>query len=382
MISVKHSKALLEHARVRLVIATLLPVMVAVPLSFVLTDDQAAIALMCLLMCVVTVALYLALIPAMVTAVASFLCFNFFFTAPRFTLIIDEVNDGLLAVTLLIVAVLIGLQTQQWRRRMSADARLQSELAEVKHQREQELLRTALMSSLSHDLNTPLATMIGATSTVRDLRDDLSIEQQNELLDSVIAEARRLERYVRNLLHMTRLGHGDLSLNRQDIAVSELINSVLERARGAWPGCTLVTHLPEPSPTIEVHPALIGQALFNIIDNAIKFSGNQAPVNINVRFEQGDVVIDVIDQGPGIPEAERESAFDFFNTLGRGDHHSAGEGLGLAIAKGMVGAHGGSLTILDALSELKGACVRVRLPATTPSASTTRVRHGQNTDHR
>lgn len=381
MSSASHLGRFLELTGVRLGIAALLPMVVAAPLSLVLTDDQAAIALMCLLLCVVTVALYLSLMPAMVAGIASFLCFNFFFTAPRFTLIIDELNDGLLAVTLLVVAVVIGLQTQQWRQRMAADARLQTELAEVTHQREQELLRSALMSSLSHDLNTPLATMIGATSTVRDLRDDLSIEQQNELLDSVIAEARRLERYVRNLLHMTRLGHGDLSLDRQDIALTELVDSVLERVRGTWPGCHLETHLPEPSPSIEVHPALIGQALFNIIDNAIKFSGNQAPVNINARFEQGDVVIDIIDQGPGIPEAEREAAFDFFNTLGRGDHHSAGEGLGLAIAKGMVGAHGGSLTILDAVSVPKGTCVRLRLPATKASTLKTRETHGQNTDH-
>ncbi|WP_167855979.1 sensor histidine kinase [Natronospirillum operosum] len=368
---------------VEYVVATVLPILVASMLYWVLTEAQYPIALMALLLCSVWSATYGSLGSALVAASVSFLSFNFFFTAPQFTLVMDDLNDWALAITLLIVAALIGLQTEQLRRKLIDDAQARAEIERITHEKDRELLRTALMSSLSHDLKTPLATMIGATSSVRELRDDLTPAEQDELLDSVLSEARRLDRYIRNLLDMTRLGHGDLSLDRQEIALADLLASVAQRVKKAWPGCDLRVRATEASYIVEVHPALVGQALFNLVDNAVKFSGVEKPVFINTRFDEGDVVIDIVDHGPGIPEADRDAAFDFFNTLGRGDHHAAGEGLGLAIAKGMISAHGGSIMIMDPVSISRGTCVRIRLPA---SASTLpdhdrQESHGPHSDH-
>jgi len=365
------------------VAALLLPIIVATLLFWLLEEAQYPIALMALLLCSVWSAIYGSLGKALVTASISFLSYNFFFTTPTFTLIMDDLNDWALALTLLIVAVVIGLQTEQLRRKLNEEFNFRAELDRITHEKDRELLRNSLMSSLSHDLKTPLATMIGATSSVRELKDDLTQAEQDELLDSVLTEARRLDRYIRNLLDMTRLGYGDLSLDRQEIELSDLLASVTKRVESAWPGCDVRVRASQTSYIIEVHPALVGQALFNLIDNAVKFSGVDKPVFINTRFDDGDVIIDIVDQGPGIPEADRKSAFDFFNTLGRGDHHAAGEGLGLAIAKGMISAHGGSIMIMNSVSTNQGTCVRVRLPSSASALTNQNPQenHGPHSDH-
>ncbi|MDO9476426.1 MAG: ATP-binding protein [Pseudohongiella sp.] len=299
---------------------------------------------------------------AMLCGLTSALCFNYFLTEPRYSFVMTELNDVLIALVFLIVSMLIGHQTDLLRRRIDAQANTERELARARADKDRELLRTALTSSLSHDLKTPLATIVGAGSTLLDLRQDLTEQDQVELIKSMLEESRRLEKYIQNLLDMTRLGYGDLPIDRQSIDLSEIINVVRKRIMRAWPNARLEVSLPESLSQLTVHPALLEQAIYNLVDNAVKFNGPGESVSINARQSDDAIVIDIVDHGPGIPMVNRETAFDFFENFGRGDQHQAGEGLGLAIAKGMIGAHGGKLMILDTLNGDSGTCMRIELP--------------------
>ena len=228
---------------------------------------------------------------------------------------------------------------------------------------EQEHLRSALLSSVSHDLKTPLASMIGAASTLRELAADLNEDNKNDLLDSVLEEARRLEGYIQNLLDMTRLGQGELSLSREWISIDEIIHVVIRRANTIRGKRLIDVQLDEGLPLIYVHPALIEQAIFNVLENATKFSPVDSTIAIKVTLAEPNLQIDVIDEGPGIPPDQRDKVFDMFHSVSRGDYQNAGTGLGLAICQGMLGAHGGraEVVVLNP-GEDKGACIRLFIP--------------------
>lgn len=346
----------------RALIAVCAPLIFSLLLVFLLPTMAYAISLLLFLLLVTVFATRADLSSAMICGLISALCFNYFFTEPRYSLVMTELYDVLTAVVFLTVSMLIGHQTDLLRRRIDTQAGIERELARTRADKDRELLRSALTSSLSHDLKTPLATMIGAGSSLLDLRKDLSEEDQIELITSIVEEARRLDKYIQNLLDMTRLGYGDLPIDRQTISLSEIIHVVKKRILRTWPDARLDISMPDTLSQLTVHPALLEQAIYNLVDNAVKFNTPGESVLINARQSDNAIVIDIIDHGPGIPVGNRDAAFDFFETLGRGDQHQAGEGLGLAIAKGMIGAHGGKLMILDTLSGETGTCMRIELP--------------------
>lgn len=340
------------------------PLLLAMVLVFLLPTIAYSIPLLLFLLLVTVFATRADLVSAVICGLISALCFNYFFTEPRYSFVMTELYDVVTALVFVTVSILIGHQTDLLRRRIDREASIGRELARARADKDRELLRSALTSSLSHDLKTPLATMIGAGSSLIELRKDLSEQDQQELIKSIVAEARRLDKYIQNLLDMTRLGYGDLSIDRQSISLSEIIHVVRKRILRAWPDAVLEISLPDTLSQLTVHPALLEQAIYNLVDNAVKFNKPGEPVLIAARQSDKAIVIDIVDHGPGIPENERETAFDFFETLGRGDQHQAGEGLGLAIAKGMIGAHGGKVMILDTLSGESGTCIRIELPVT------------------
>jgi two-component system sensor histidine kinase KdpD len=242
---------------------------------------------------------------------------------------------------------------------------LATSLEQAKVAEETERLRSALLSSVSHDLRTPLASMIGAASSLRTLDEALSREDRRELLDSVISEGERLNRYIQNLLDMTRLGHGALKLERDWIGVDDILNSALRRTRELVRGCQLVRNVDPSLPLLYVHPALIEQALVNVIENAAKFSPPGGEVRVLAMREGGELQITVSDEGPGIPPEQRKKVFDMFFTGGEGDRGKYGSGLGLAICSGMVGAHGGRIEALPGPGG-RGTCIAIHLPLIEP----------------
>ena len=243
-------------------------------------------------------------------------------------------------------------------------ARLTSELEGARVQGETERLRNALLSSVSHDLRSPLASMIGAAGTLLSYSEQLPQSERKELLEAILGEGQRLDRYIQNLLDMTRLGHGTLKLNRDWTDAGEIVAASVSRLRKLFPDLRVDTDLPRDTVLLFVHPALIEQALFNILENAARFSPSGEAVRVAVRVAGDRVFFDVVDRGPGIPEEERARIFDMFYSVARGDRAPQGTGLGLAICRGMIGAHGGSVEALP--GDGPGTTIRISLPLPTP----------------
>ncbi len=248
--------------------------------------------------------------------------------------------------------------------------RLVTDLADARVSGESERLRSALLSSVSHDLRSPLAAMIGAAESLQHYGDAMDAKDRRDLLDTIHLEGERLDRYIQNLLDMTRLGHGGLSLNRDWIGVDELIGSAVSRLQRYQPGLRFDLRIAPKLEPLWVHPALLEQALFNVLENAAKFSPPGEPITVVAGDVDGALRIDVIDRGPGIPEDERKRIFDMFFSVERGDRGRQGTGLGLAITQGMVGAHGGSVEALPGRvvdgHGRRGTQIRITLPRMSP----------------
>jgi two-component system sensor histidine kinase KdpD len=245
--------------------------------------------------------------------------------------------------------------------------RLVADLQAERLASETERLRSALLSSVSHDLRTPLAGIIGAAESLESYGAAMDEADRRSLLDTVREEGQRLDRYIQNLLDMTRLGQGGLTLQRDWIGVDELVGSAIARMQRYRTHAHFRVDVAEGIGPIRVHPALVEQALFNVIDNAAKFSPPDAVVAIAARRIAGESMkidalqIDISDRGPGIPEEERSRIFEMFYSAGRGDRGRSGTGLGLAICRGMIEAHGGEVEVL-AGSDGVGTTMRITLP--------------------
>ncbi|MGE6333178.1 sensor histidine kinase, partial [Stenotrophomonas sp. NPDC077659] len=244
--------------------------------------------------------------------------------------------------------------------------RLVAELEQAHVSNETERLRSALLSSVSHDLRSPLAAMIGSAGSLASYGKAMDVTDRRALLDTILVEGERLDRYIQNLLDMTRLGHEGLTINRDWIGVDELIGSAARRLQRYQPTVPLELDIPATLAPIWVHPALVEQAVFNVMENAAKFSPPDAPVQVQARELDGQLRIDVIDAGPGIPDDERAHIFDMFYSVERGDRGRHGTGLGLTICQGMIGAHGGSVQALPG-RDGRGTLIRITLPLLEPA---------------
>ncbi|WP_263263093.1 sensor histidine kinase KdpD [Pseudomonas sp. RIT-PI-S] len=242
-----------------------------------------------------------------------------------------------------------------------ARADLAQDLEAARLHGETEQLRSALLASVSHDLRTPLTAMRGSIDSLLALGEAFSPADRTELLEGTRDEAERLDRYIQNLLDMTRLGHGALKLSRDWVAPGDIVASAVGRLRSVLSSLRLTLAVPDGLPLLYVHAALIEQALVNVVENAARFSPPAGRLNIQVTAEAQQVVFAVSDEGPGIPEAEREKIFDMFYTAARGDRGGQGTGLGLAICQGMVGAHGGRVAVGPGI-EGRGTCIALVLP--------------------
>ena len=242
-----------------------------------------------------------------------------------------------------------------------ARTRLTEALESARRTGETEQLRSALLASVSHDLRSPLASIVGSAESLTLYQEALSLEDKHELASGILQEGKRLDRYIQNLLDMTRLGHGTLQINRDWISAAEIVGSATLRLRKQLPKLLIEIDVPASLPPLYVHPALIEQALFNVLENGAHYTPEDKSLRIVARVNEGKIEIDVIDQGPGIPEDQRQRIFDIFYSLERGDRGRQGTGMGLTICQGMVGAHGGTVEAF-AGPENVGTIVRISLP--------------------
>ncbi|OOG14278.1 sensor histidine kinase KdpD [Pseudomonas sp. C9] len=242
-----------------------------------------------------------------------------------------------------------------------ARAQLAEDLEAARLHGETEQLRSALLASVSHDLRTPLTSMRGSIDSLLALGEAIPLEDRQELLEGTRDEAERLDRYIQNLLDMTRLGHGALKLARDWVSPADIVGSSLNRLRAVLTPLQVSTEVPAELPLLFVHAALIEQALVNVLENAARFSPAHGRLQLRAGADDSELFFSVSDEGPGIPQEERAKIFDMFYTAARGDRGGQGTGLGLAICQGMVGAHGGRISVGDGIDG-RGTCITLHLP--------------------
>lgn len=226
---------------------------------------------------------------------------------------------------------------------------------------ERERLRSALLSSLSHDLRTPLVSIMGAASSIVALDDALDPQSRRDLAQTIQDEAERLNRFVQNLLDMTRLGSGGLKPRVDWTELGDVIAAAMARARHLARARALKAMTDAPMPLLRLDAVLMEQVFFNLIDNACKYAPAGTTVTVRAVRAPDHVAVAVIDQGPGIPQKDRERVFDMFTRVGLADSQAAGTGLGLAICRGIVEAHGGTIRVESGPGGV-GTAIVVRLP--------------------
>ncbi|HTR57541.1 MAG TPA: sensor histidine kinase KdpD [Casimicrobiaceae bacterium] len=240
---------------------------------------------------------------------------------------------------------------------------LAAEAAEMARKAETESMRNSLLNAISHDLRTPLAVLVGASSSLVTDAERLSDPAKRELAVTIHEEAKRMSTLVGNLLDMARLESGAVELARQWTPLEEIVGSVLSRLTPMLADHPVSVALPADLPLINVDPVLIEQVFANLLENAVKYTPPGTPIEISARRPAGRIAVEVADSGPGIPPGEETKLFDKFYRLQR-EAAQSGVGLGLAICKAIIAAHGG--TISAANRATGGAIFRFELPAGEP----------------
>jgi len=236
-------------------------------------------------------------------------------------------------------------------------AMLAEEAGRARHEMEAEQLRSSLLSSVSHDLRTPLAVITGAASTLLQQPAALDTATQLDLTQSILEEAERLNRLIRNLLDMTRLESGVIQVRKEWSALEEVIGSALDRLEPRLAGRELRVALPRELPLVPFDAVLIEQVLVNLLENAAKYS--QGPIEISAAQRVGEVEVAVADRGPGVPAGQEERVFEKFHRASQ-ESDAGGVGLGLTICRAIVAAHGGRIWVHQ--REGGGAAFRFALP--------------------
>jgi two-component system sensor histidine kinase KdpD len=233
---------------------------------------------------------------------------------------------------------------------------------------ETEKLRSALLTSISHDLRTPLASILGSATSLRAYRKDMDDATQDELVLTIQDESERLNRFISNLLDMTRLESGAITPNREFVDLTDVIGSALRRASKVLSFHHVQLQIAPELPMPKLDSVLFEQVLFNLLDNAGKYAPRDTTIVLRAQREGSLVRIAVLDEGPGIPTVDLERIFDKFYRVQAVDRKLAGTGLGLAICRGFVEAMGGTIVAANR-QDRSGAVFTITFPASTDQPS-------------
>jgi two-component system sensor histidine kinase KdpD len=237
--------------------------------------------------------------------------------------------------------------------------RLAGEALEAETLRRSDAMKTAILRAVSHDLRSPLMAILASASTL--VRPDFVLDESDraELLDTVLVEAVRLDRLVGNLLDLSRLQAGAAQPEAEVVAIDDLVVEALESLDGG--GSRIEVSLPEEMPAVTVDPHQVQRALVNLLENALKYSAASEPVTVRVTSTTSEVLVRVIDRGPGVSAVESERIFSAFQR-GSGGELARGAGLGLAIAQGFAEVNGGKVWVESHAGQ--GATFVLALPVT------------------
>jgi len=243
-------------------------------------------------------------------------------------------------------------------------ARLAEQAQRAQVEIEAERLRSSLLSSVSHDLRTPLSVIKGAASALVESDAKLEPEARSDLAKTIEEEADRLNRLVRNLLDMTRLASGAIQITKEWQPIEGVVGAALERLEEQLRGREITTHLSSDTPPlVPIDGVLVEQLFINLLENAVKYTPDGSPIEISAHPDDGNLVLEVADRGPGIPPESAQKIFEKFYRLPR--ERGGGAGLGLAICRAIVEAHGGRIWAEN--REGGGACFRFTLPIAGPA---------------
>jgi two-component system sensor histidine kinase KdpD len=226
---------------------------------------------------------------------------------------------------------------------------------------EADRLRSALLTSISHDLKTPLAAILGAAGTLRDYLSSMTEEDRIDLLSTVVDESERLNRFIANLLDMTKIESGAMEPNYALHYPGDIAGSTLRRSAKILARHKTQMTMPADLPMVRVDPVLFEQVLFNLLDNAAKYAPEGSVIRIEGWADADNVIIQVSDEGPGIPPGDLDRVFDTFYRVRKGDQVRAGTGLGLSICRGFIEAMCGTITASNR-QDRSGAVFTIRLP--------------------
>jgi K+-sensing histidine kinase KdpD len=315
--------------------------------------------------------------PAILASLLGVGCFNFFFLPPVGTWTIDDPDNWVALFAFLVTAVVAGqLSARAKRRAEEAESgrreieRLYRELRDAFERashaealRQSEKLKSALLDAVTHDIRTPLTSIKASVTTLLDeargLTEDgrpimLDAESRRDMLEVIDEESDRLSRFVEGLIELARIEAGEMRLRRWWGTVDEIVATALARATALTGRHHILVQIEDDLPVVRVDARAVAEVIYTLVDNAAKYSPPGATIRIDARLDEGEMIrIAVEDEGPGVPSNLRERVFDkFFRATRDGDaaavsRQPSGTGMGLAIAQGIVEAHGGRIWIED-----------------------------------
>jgi K+-sensing histidine kinase KdpD len=324
--------------------------------------------------------------PAVVASLVGGVCFNYFFLPPVGTLNIADPHNWIALLAFLITAITAGQLSARAKRRAEEAYAAQQEVERLYHElqdsferssqakalKQSERLKSALLDAVTHDLRTPLTSIKASVTTLLDgersrergaAEGQLGNEGRREMLEVIDEEADRLDRFIEGLMELARIEAGEMHLRRKWSSLNEIIVAAMKRAEPRTRAHRVELWLDEELPAVRVDERAMSEVVYVLVENAAKYSPPASVIRVLAKGgEESSVQLVVEDQGPGIPVELRERVFDkFFRAMRDGDKSKSGTGMGLAIAKGIVEAHGGHISIEDS-SDSNGIRVVVVLP--------------------
>jgi len=294
------------------------------------------------------------ILPVLLAAVLSALTWNYFFIPPIYEFNFENKEDLFLFMMYFFIAMVNAA--------LSFKLRDRNRKLREKEEREKAIaFYNTILNSLSHELRTPIATIIGSIDAINDQDRQLSAVQRSELKHEISKAALRLDQHVENLLGLSRLESGMVKLNLDWIDINELIHRVLQKYTPSESSHTVTFLSGQNLPLFKLDAVLIEQVIFNLLQNAILYTPDLTEITISTMFQKGNCRISFSDNGEGFPESSIKYAFDKFYRVGT--YNARGTGLGLSIVKGFTEAHNGTVTLSNNANG--GACFVIEIPAET-----------------
>lgn len=281
-------------------------------------------------------AMFLDIVPVLFASIISALAWDFFFIPPRFTLTVGTPEDRLLLLMYFVIALINTVLTNRIRK--------MERLVKERDEKENSVrFYNTLLNSLSHELRTPITTIIGSTDNLQSHADKLSPENKAELIQEISIASVRLNQQVENLLNMSRLESGMLQIKKDWVDVSDLIYKTVQRLEQNLSRYRVAVEIPEQLPLFRLDFGLMEQVIYNLLINVTQHTPEYTLITIQAGCIDERIVITIADNGTGFPTDEIDHVFDKFYRL-KGSK-TGGTGLGLSIVKGFIEAHGGFITL-------------------------------------